>query len=74
MTLIDVLAARAKPVEMHFRWRPQLRDADDEMILEAAVNAQATAIVSFNRKDFAPVPSRFGIEILLPREALESLK
>lgn len=74
LAVIDALASRAKPVEMHFRWRPQLRDANDEMILEAAVNGQATAIVSFNRKDFARVPGRFGIETLLPREALEKLK
>ena len=74
LDVIDALALLSKPVEMHFRWRPQLRDADDEMILEAAVNGQATAIVSFNRKDFARVPGRFGIETLLPREALEKLK
>ena len=32
--LIDALAAVADPVDIHFRWRPQLRDADDEMVFE----------------------------------------
>jgi hypothetical protein len=26
--------------------------------------------VTFNRRDYASVPLRFGIEVLLPREAL----
>jgi len=35
---LDVLAAVLEPVEPHFLWRPRLRDADDDMVLEAAVN------------------------------------
>lgn len=61
------------PVESHFVWRPQLRDPADEMVLEAAVNGSAQAIVSFNRRDYGPAPARFGIRVLLPRDALRSL-
>ena len=32
--VLDVLAAVAEPVEPHFLWRPRLRDADDDMVLE----------------------------------------
>lgn len=70
---IDAVAALVQPVPSHFIWRPQLRDASDEMVLEAAVNGQAHAIVSFNRRDFGTAPQRFGIELLLPRDALRSL-
>jgi hypothetical protein len=35
----------------HFLWLPQLRDAGDEMVLEAAVNGRADAQVSFNVRD-----------------------
>ena len=42
--------------------------------LEATVNGRADAIVSFNHRDFGAVPSQFGIQILLPRDALRSLK
>jgi len=71
---IDAIAALADPVETHFLWRPQLRDLSDEMVLEAAVNGQAQVIVTFNRRDFGTAPAKFGIEVLLPREALALLK
>jgi putative PIN family toxin of toxin-antitoxin system len=66
---VDALAALAEPVESHFIWRPQLKDPSDEMVLEAAVNGRAQAIVTFNRRDYGAVPQRFGIGVLLPREA-----
>ena len=74
INVIDSLIAAATPVENHFRWRPQLRDQDDEMVLETAANGGASAIVTFNRKDFAPAALQFGIDVLLPRQALETLK
>jgi len=52
---------------------PSLRDADDDMVLEVAVNGQADAIVTFNRQDFRPATARFGIEVLLPGAAIERL-
>jgi predicted nucleic acid-binding protein len=60
----------SKPVETHFLWRPQLRDPNDEMVLEAAVNGRADALVTFNLRDFGTAPARFGVEALLPREAI----
>ena len=71
---LDAIAALVDPVETHFLWRPQLRDSGDEMVLEAAVNGQARAVVTFNTRDFAPAAGRFGVELLLPREALALLK
>lgn len=73
LNLIDNLAALAQPVEIHFRWRPQLRDVDDEMVLEAAINANDRTIVTFNARDFAGA-ERFDVKVLSPREILEKLK
>lgn len=70
---VDAVAALAEPVESHFFWRPQLRDPSDEMVLEAAVNGRAEAIVTFNRRDFGSVPERFGVRLLLPRDALRRI-
>ena len=70
---LDAIAALAEPVESHFIWRPQLRDPADEMVLEAAVNGAAQAIVTFNRRDFGSAPARFGVEVLLPRDTLRRL-
>ncbi len=61
------------PIELNFRWRPQLTDPADEMVLEAAINARALAIVTHNLRDFGAIPQRFGIEVLTPAEALRRI-
>src|SRR5713226_5475739 len=71
---LDAVVAMAEPVKTHFLWRPQLRDAGDEMVLEAAVNGRADLLVTFNVRDFGTAPARFGIELLLPREAIRKVK
>jgi putative PIN family toxin of toxin-antitoxin system len=71
---IDAVLAMMEPVEPHFLWRPQLRDPSDELVLEAAINGRAASIVTFNRRDFGRVPALFGVEVLLPREALRRLQ
>jgi len=64
----------AEPVETHFLWRPQLRDPNDEMVLEAAGNGQPDALVIFNRRDFGTAPAQFGVEVLLPRDAIARIR
>lgn len=71
---LDALGALVEPVRIHYLWRPQLRDPADEMVLEAAVNACAQRLVSFNARDFGDAPARFGIVIATPSETLRSLK
>jgi len=71
---VNTVIAMAEPIESHFMWRPQLRDASDEFVLEAAVNGRADAIVTFNRRDFGSIPTTFGIELLIPAEALKRIK
>src|ERR1035437_10938340 len=45
---LDAIIAMGEPVRTHFLWRPQLRDPNAEMVLEAAVNGRADAPVRFN--------------------------
>jgi predicted nucleic acid-binding protein len=71
---ITAVIAMTEPVESHFIWRPRLRDPSDEMVLEAAVNGRAAALVTFNRRDFGTVPSEFGVDILTPVEAIRRIK
>ena len=68
--VIDALCAVCDHVESRYQWRPQLRDPNDEMVLEAAINGKADALVTFNAKDFSAAQSRFGISILSPGDAL----
>jgi predicted nucleic acid-binding protein len=70
---VDGLIALAEPVRSFFRWRPQLRDPGDELVLEAAVNGQADAIVTFNESHLREARS-FGIAVIRPAEALRRIK
>ena len=68
------LAALIEPVEVHFQWRPQSRDPNDEMVLEAAINGRADAIVTYNVADFAAPAQRFRIAVRPPAEILKKVK
>ena len=72
-TVLDVLATKSSHVKLHFLWRPQLRDSNDEMVLEAAVNAGADAIVTFNRADFLPAATAFSLAVIYPKEYLNRM-
>jgi predicted nucleic acid-binding protein len=71
---VDTIIGLAEPVTMHFLWRPQLRDPCDEMVLEAAINGEVDALVTFNAKDFGDVPGHFGLELLLPRDVIMRMR
>lgn len=66
--ILNELARFIDPVMTHYQWRPQLRDPADEMVLEAAVNGQVQAIVTYNLRDFAPA-RLFGIPVINPQQA-----
>lgn len=70
---VDGLIAMSEPVKSRFRWRPQLRDPGDELVLEAAVNGRAEAIITFNGRDFVGSQFGFGIGALRPGEALKRM-
>ena len=65
--ILDALAGFVLPVATHYQWRPQLCDSADEMVLEAAANAQAQAIVTYNLRDFGPAKF-FCIPVLNPEQ------
>jgi predicted nucleic acid-binding protein len=66
--LLDALFAVCRPVEISFLWRPMLRDADDEMVLEVAVNGRADRLLTFNERDFAAA-DRLGVIVDRPGPA-----
>lgn len=68
------LAAVIEPVDVHFQWRPQGRDPNDEMVLEAAINGQADAVVTYNIADFAGPAERFKIAVIPPPVLLKKVK
>jgi putative PIN family toxin of toxin-antitoxin system len=72
--LLAALVAVATPVYRSFFWRPLLRDADDDMVLETALSGHADLLVTYNLRDFEPTVSDLGIGIVTPRDALKRIK
>jgi len=69
---LDYICSVANELPIYFRWRPFLKDADDEMVLDLAVAASADYIVTYNLRDFQDV-GRFGIKAITSFEFLRIL-
>ncbi|OGA16223.1 MAG: putative toxin-antitoxin system toxin component, PIN family [Betaproteobacteria bacterium RIFCSPLOWO2_02_FULL_63_19] len=72
--LLDIVAACCEQTDIHFSWRPQLRDPKDEMVLETALNSRADALVTCNRTDFEAACANLGVELLSPSQFLDRLR
>jgi putative PIN family toxin of toxin-antitoxin system len=71
---LAALSDAIEPVELHYRWRPQVQDPADEMVLEVAINGRADALVTHNVRDFEGGASRFAIPLLRPAEVLKRMR
>lgn len=71
--VLNALCIVAEPVDISFLWRPSLKDPTDEMVLEAAINGRADALLTFNERDFVGA-KRFGIEVSRPGPAWRKWK
>lgn len=69
-TILDNLCLHGSFKQVFFLWRPQLRDPKDDHVLELAVAANGTPIVTYNKVDFEGAES-FGVRVLSPRQFLE---
>jgi predicted nucleic acid-binding protein len=70
--IVDYIVAVARRVQIYYLWRPLLRDADDDMILELAVAARSDYIVTHNKADFRGA-ERFGVRVVDAAEFLRIL-
>ena len=62
------------PVRVYCQWRPQMLDAGDELVLEAALNGRADRIVTHNVRDFLPAASRFQLSVVTPAVFIREVK
>ena len=67
--VLKYLAKHCDRTEVHFKWRPFLKDENDNMVLETAVSSNAD-IVTHNMKDFAGVEKKFNVRVLKPQEVI----
>ncbi len=70
--IIDYICKVASHHQVHYLWRPFLKDAKDDMLLELAVSADCDVIVTFNVRDFKGV-EEFGLKVMTPREFLQEI-
>lgn len=59
--------------EIHYLWRPFLRDPDDDMVLECAVASGNRFIVTHNVRDFQRAES-LGVHAVTPGQFLHDLE
>ncbi len=71
--ILDNICALAIFQDIHFLWRPFLKDPKDDCVLEVCVASQADVIVTHNIKDFVGV-DKFGIKAMRPGELLRMIK
>jgi putative PIN family toxin of toxin-antitoxin system len=70
---VRYLTSVAHLQDIHFLWRPFLRDPEDDMVLECAVAAGCQYIVTHNVKDFRRT-EQLGVQAVTPAEFLRILK
>jgi len=68
---LDDFSSICMPVDVWFLWRPNLNDEADNHVLELAVAANVSYIVTNNIKDFAQAELKLaGYEVITPPELL----
>ena len=70
--IIDYLCSVAHLQEIHFLWRPVLRDSRDDQVLELATEAGCSLVVTHNISNFEG-SERFGVTAITPGEFLRSI-
>jgi len=67
--LIDYMCAVGESRQVHFLWRPSLKDPSDDFILELAVESECDYIVTHNIRDFSGT-EKFKVKAITPQEFL----
>lgn len=70
--MLDYICSVASRVQVFYLWRPFLSDPGDDMVLELAVTAGCSFIITHNKRHFQGV-ERFALLAVTPREFLEAI-
>jgi putative PIN family toxin of toxin-antitoxin system len=73
-TFLSDLGGVAREVGLVYRWRSNIKDPKDDMVIETAINGGARSIITFNVQHFVPAAERFGIRVARPVEILRVLR
>jgi len=72
--ILDALEAIGDPVFVAFRYRPLSADADDDMVLDVAINGNAEVILTNNTRHFREAAAPFHVNVLTPAELLNRIR
>lgn len=70
--IIDYICSVAEHREIFYLWRPFLRDPNDDMVLEVAVESESDFIVTHNVKDFSGT-EQFRLRAITPWKFLQEI-
>jgi putative PIN family toxin of toxin-antitoxin system len=71
--ILNKICQISEKCKVFFLWRPFLKDARDDFILELAVESQCEFIITYNIKHFYGI-EKFGIKAISPKEFLEIIE
>jgi putative PIN family toxin of toxin-antitoxin system len=73
-TLLYAYLSSAKWNEIYYVWRPNLKDENDNFIVELAVASGAECIITYNIKDFQNAEFVFKHKVITPEQFIKDLK
>jgi len=73
-SILSALAHHTEEVPIYYRLRPNLKDANDDMVFECAANFDAEAIITHNTRDFKNPELKYRIDVVTPGEFLRLIR
>ena len=59
--------------DIYYSWKPNLKDEDDNFLVELAVSSGSSAIITYNIKDFANAELVFNNIITAPEDFIKEI-
>lgn len=72
--ILDASAGLCIPVVFDYNWRPTGAHADDELVVETAINGHADAVATFNLKHMREAGATFGFQAQRPGPLVKRIR
>ena len=72
-TLFHAYLSQCKWNDIYYSWRPNLKDEDDNFLVELAVSSGSQAIITYNIKDLANAELVFNHIITTPEDFIKEI-
>ena len=73
-TLFQAYLSSCKWNEIYYTWRPNLKDANDDFVVELAVASGVRYIITYNIKDFKNAELSFNHKVITPEQFIKELR